>query len=824
MPMLSPLYTCARRRSLSSPIALCAAIATAWACTERPVAEQAPLTNNLFLDTVNLDRIEKIDLLFMIDNSASMGDKQSLLAVAVPKLLERLVNPPCVVQETGEVIPASTPDALCARGEREFPPVKDVHVGVITSSLGTLGASGCRQSDVTVGRFVDDRAHMVATMRPQAPATYQNLGFLAWDNRPLSSPAHDPLATNDPVGLETHLGALVEAAGESGCGFEASLESWYRFLVDPNPTEFEAIGEGGRLDFGPQDQTLLQQRKAFLRPDSLVAILMLTDENDCSMRADGYGWLVGAGAHDYRSRPSNATTACDVAGPNDPCCASCAVTGALPAQCVQVAQDPKCAADATPFADPPNGRCWEQKRRFGVDLLYPTSRYAVALKSRTICPQSTFGDSDCACTRAKELGVPCNPGEAVPNPLYQDLATGRDSMRDPSLVFLAGIVGVPWQDIATPSTRDAANSDLQYMTAEELSATVPGQDFTVWDLILGNPSAGILPRDPYMVERPEPRTNLPPNPLIPAPMAAPDAATASASPINGHEWNAPHDGNAFDLQYACTFTLPDILSRTCSADTSGCDCPTDSDGATDELEKIIATRKPLCQDPATGQYETHQSAAKAYPGLRQLDVLKQAGSQAIVASICPKVLVDGHPNYGYNPAVNALVDRLKSRLGDKCLPRRLEPAPDSGQVPCRIVEALPPERCAEAVALPGRTKLDGGNIVQELRRSLQAQDRCDASSSAECEQWCFFEIDQLDGMNPGEPLHSCQNGLESGLDGTAGYCYVDADQGIGSPELLRNCPATEQRLLRFVGADTPRSGATTFYACRGATTRDLVGD
>src|SRR5260370_39390979 len=40
--------------------------------------------------------IDKIDLLFDIDNSDSMGDKQVYLEKAVPDLLNRLINPNCV--------------------------------------------------------------------------------------------------------------------------------------------------------------------------------------------------------------------------------------------------------------------------------------------------------------------------------------------------------------------------------------------------------------------------------------------------------------------------------------------------------------------------------------------------------------------------------------------------------------------------------------------------------------------------------------------------------------------------------------------------------
>jgi hypothetical protein len=44
---------------------------------------------------------------------------------------------------------------------------------------------------------------------------------------------------------------------------------------------------------------------------------------------------------------------------------------------------------------------------------------------------------------------------------------------------------------------------------------------------------------------------------------------------------------------------------------------------------------PLCQDAATGTFSNVQVRAKAYPGLRELEVLKGLGDQGIVGSICP---------------------------------------------------------------------------------------------------------------------------------------------------------------------------------------------
>jgi hypothetical protein len=86
---------------------------------------------------------------------------------------------------------------------------------------------------------------------------------------------------------------MVRSSGEHGCGYEASLEAWYRFLIDPEPPSSVSVPAGSATSVvGPVDTTVLAQRQAFLRADSLVAIVMLTDENDCSIVDEGYGWLI----------------------------------------------------------------------------------------------------------------------------------------------------------------------------------------------------------------------------------------------------------------------------------------------------------------------------------------------------------------------------------------------------------------------------------------------------------------------------------------------------------------------------------------------------
>jgi hypothetical protein len=71
---------------------------------------------------------------------------------------------------------------------------------------------------------------------------------------------------------------------------------------------------------------------------------------------------------------------------------------------------------------------------------------------------------------------------------------------------------------------------------------------------------------------------------------------------------------------------------------------------------------PVCDDKSP----TSQIAAKAYPTIRELLVAKMMGAQGIVSSICPIDVTDNaagdDPDYGYRPAVAAIIDRLKGAL------------------------------------------------------------------------------------------------------------------------------------------------------------------
>jgi hypothetical protein len=399
---------------------------------------------------------------------------------------------------------------------------------------------------------------------------------------------------------------MVRGVGQVGCGYESQLESWYRFLADPEPYESISVVGAQAVPQGI-DSALLQQRADFLRPDSMLVVLMLTDENDCSIRESGQFYFAaqvatssGSKFHLPRPRAVCATN------PNDPCCHSCGQP--LAAGC---AEDPTCYINGDPnqgievlddMEDAFNVRCFDQKRRFGIDFLYPVDRYVQALTSPMVTNRA---------------------GEPVPNPIFSDLnpSDANTNIRDPGLVVLGGIVGVPWQDIA----RDPSNLGAGLKSAEELTQS------GTWDVILGDPASHVPPTSPYMVESIDPRSGV-----------------MAGNAVNGNEWTIP---GREDLQYACIFDLPVGAERDCSEPGApACDCQPGSDN-------------PLCADDSGTGETTLQVAAKAYPGLRELSVLKGLGPQGVTASICPAQLsAPTLSDYGYRPAIRSLLERMAPRL------------------------------------------------------------------------------------------------------------------------------------------------------------------
>jgi hypothetical protein len=314
-----------------------------------------------------------------------------------------------------------------------------------------------------------------------------------------------------------------------------------------------------------------------------------------------------------------------------------------------------------------------------------------------------------------------------------------------------------------------------------------------------------------MIESVDPRTGT--NPITGDPLVT--SAQPLGNSINGHEWSIPKRD---DLQFACIFDLP--MPQNCAAaGVPSCDCGD------------VTNDSPLCAPDPTTMDPTLQVKAKAYPGIRELHALKEIGSQGIVGSVCPAQLGnDMAIDFGYRPAIGAIVDRLKQALGGQCLSRTLT-ANQDGQVPCLIIEA---------------SKVDGGLAAECNQCNANARQAIDPNTkeynaveaiqanNPDAEYNCFCEITQLTNATPvanqtecqqnyntaGYDLCACQYTPEDQAINVSGWCYVDAQAKIGDPTIVDKCPDTERRLIRFVGDGEANAGATLFITCAG----DLSSD
>jgi hypothetical protein len=213
--------------------------------------------------------VSKLDLLFVIDNSNSMAEKQRSLRALFPKLIDALT--------TGERYPGDP---------HPFPAAPDLHVGVVSTDMGIPGVNfGSTTNCLPDGG--DDGRLQHTPHGDGCDAAYPT--FLSYDEQ----------AGSDRSKLANDL-SCIAALGTGGCGFEQPLEAPFKALwptvftdqngniVTPNPISFLATTQQGTRGRGdvPANQG---GNLGFLRNDratgvSLIAIVVVTDEEDCSPR------------------------------------------------------------------------------------------------------------------------------------------------------------------------------------------------------------------------------------------------------------------------------------------------------------------------------------------------------------------------------------------------------------------------------------------------------------------------------------------------------------------------------------------------------------
>jgi len=198
--------------------------------------------------------IRDVDWLLQIDSSGSMSQEQGTLAAELPAIVRALA--------TGDID---------GDGTAEIDPIRSLHLGVSTPDLGTAEALAPSCSP-----YGDDGILRNASSGDFGcpPDAFPSRVF-----------AFTP-ATDDVDAFAMDI-ACVARTGTRGCGFEQQLEAALKTLSPAAPTDWVSgtfvppTFHGGTTGHGAA------ANDGFLREGSLLAITIVTDEDDCS--AADYG-------------------------------------------------------------------------------------------------------------------------------------------------------------------------------------------------------------------------------------------------------------------------------------------------------------------------------------------------------------------------------------------------------------------------------------------------------------------------------------------------------------------------------------------------------
>ncbi len=250
--------------------------------TTQNASAHAACSRGGLCQAVLINNVDKVDLLFVVDDTPSMIDEQAALKEQLPKLIATLVTG-MRVQPSGGADP------------NPFPPVKDLHLGVVSTNMGVVGIQGIPGcSGVTgvtsmVPGFGDD-----GILRTVPPSDSTCTANFPAGQRFLSYTMGGPVST---MQLAADF-SCVAVTGTKGCGFEQQLESPLKALwpsvdidvktgktVNTNRITFLTDTAHQMLQYGHGDL----ENHGFVRNSmteglSLLAVLLLTEEEDCSSK------------------------------------------------------------------------------------------------------------------------------------------------------------------------------------------------------------------------------------------------------------------------------------------------------------------------------------------------------------------------------------------------------------------------------------------------------------------------------------------------------------------------------------------------------------
>ena len=196
-------------------------------CPDRSISQVSPQQGRVEYKDIPVTVNRDIDILFVIDDSPSMLDKQTNLKANFPNFINVL-----------NTIEGGLPN---------------VHIGVVTSDLGTKGA-GDGQPGPSIGSGPGACSGQGKQGNLQTYGTTLVTGSFISDTKNT-----DGTRSTNYTGALSAAFSAIASAGAGGCGFEQHIEAAKRALNN-NPAN-----------------------AGFLRPTAYLAVIFIADEDDCSM-------------------------------------------------------------------------------------------------------------------------------------------------------------------------------------------------------------------------------------------------------------------------------------------------------------------------------------------------------------------------------------------------------------------------------------------------------------------------------------------------------------------------------------------------------------
>jgi hypothetical protein len=294
----------ASRVATAVTAAMAGAAVLASGCAKRELRPVTPCTTSGVVENIKVNRIDNLDLLFVIDGSRSMVEEINALNQRIPDLVRSLT--------LGQIDP-NDPNS------ERFPPPRSIHVGMVTVDMGVLGLSGGNVDALCTDTWLPDFSTTqlgedgvlwnipnwaYSQCQSYAQPTTSSPRFLVFERPNTEDPAVLQAASDaisDEFACRTALvkqrvgapdancsaDSFTDGQGRTfcrqylSCGYEQQLEAMYKSIAPSTVSGFFS-GSTPERAFGHGSPDGIN--KGFVREDSLLAIVVVSDEEDCSAK------------------------------------------------------------------------------------------------------------------------------------------------------------------------------------------------------------------------------------------------------------------------------------------------------------------------------------------------------------------------------------------------------------------------------------------------------------------------------------------------------------------------------------------------------------